>query len=447
MIVAGSMIGSGIFIVSADIARQVGSPGWLLVVWLFTGVLTLMAALSYGELAAMMPKAGGQYVYLREAYGPMVGFLYGWTLFMVIQTGTIAAVAVAFAKFLGVLVPAVSAERYLLDLGFFHISTQQSVGIAIILGLTGLNLFGVRAGKVIQNVFTGAKLLALVALIAIGLLFAPAGVNSWQTEMWTPMVNGAPIGAIALLVAIGTSQVGSLFSADAWNNVTFIAGEVKNPQRNLPLALGLGTAIVIGLYLLANVAYLNALSWEQLQNAPQDRVGTAAMTGILGPIGGTLMAIAIMVSTFGCTNGIVLAGARVYYAMAKDGLFFDQVGQLSSRGVPVAALLLQAGWASVLALSGKYGDLLDYVIFAALLFYVLTVGALFVLRRTQPDAPRPYRAIGYPFVPGAYCILASLVMLDLLVYKPTYTWPGLAIVLAGVPIYLLWRRFRVPQTA
>ena len=448
MIVAGSMIGSGIFIVSADIARQVGSPGWLLVVWLITGLLTLMAALSYGELAAMMPKAGGQYVYLREAYGPVFGFLYGWTLFMVIQTGTIAAVAVAFAKFLGVLTPAVSADRHLLELGAFAISTQQGVGLAIVLLLTGVNLFGVRAGKLIQNVFTVAKLGALAGLIALGLLGGKhLAATFGSPAFWTPVApSGDVLAPLALLIVIGTAMVGSLFSADAWNNITFTAGEVRDPRRNLPLSLALGTGLVIGLYLLANLAYLAALPFEALQGAPQDRVGTAALSAVLGPGAASLMAIAIMVSTFGCVNGLVLAGARVYYAMAQDGLFFKKAGELNAAGVPAVGLLLQAGWACALTLSGRYGDLLDYVIFAALLFYVLTVAGIFVLRRTRPDAERPYRAIGYPFVPAAYCVLASLLMLDLLVYKPTYTWPGLIIVLLGLPVYFAWRKL-VPAKA
>ncbi len=442
MIVAGSMIGSGIFIVSADIARQVGSPGWLLVVWLITGVLTVMAALSYGELAAMMPKAGGQYVYLREAYGPVFGFLYGWTLFMVIQTGTIAAVAVAFAKFLGVLTPAVSADRHLFEVGSWFISTQQGVGIAIVLLLTGVNLFGVRAGKLIQNTFTVAKLGALLFLIALGLLGGKHLAATFGSPgFWTPIAaNGDVLGTVALLTVIGTAMVGSLFSADAWNNITFTAGEVRNPKRNLPLSLALGTGIVIGLYLLANLAYLAALSFPELQAAPQDRVGTAALSAVLGPQAAALMAIAIMISTFGCVNGLVLAGARVYYAMAHDGLFFKKVGELNAACVPAAGLLLQAVWASALTLSGRYGDLLDYVIFAALLFYVLTVGAIFKLRRDRPDAERPYKAIGYPWIPGAYIVLASLLMVDLLVYKPTYTWPGLIIVLLGLPVYFGWRK-------
>lgn len=440
MIVSGSMIGSGIFIVSADIARQVGSPGWLLVVWLITGLLTLTAALSYGELAAMMPKAGGQYVYLREAYGRPLAFLYGWTLFLVIQCGTIAAVAVAFAKFLGVLAPTVNATPFL-SLGPLGLSTQQVVAIAVVLGLTAVNLNGLTAGKAIQNVFTIAKLGALFALIALGLALGKAG-GEYVVEpyFWQPVVNGETLAPLALLTIVGTAMVGSLFSSDAWNNVTFTAGEMKDPQRNLPLSLALGTIIVTALYLLANVAFFNALHFEAIQQAAQDRVGTAAAQAILGPVGGTLMAIAIMVSTFGCVNGLVLAGARVYYAMARDGLFFRPAGRLSDKGVPAWALGIQAVWASLLTLSGTYGNLLDYVIFAALLFYVLTIGAIFVLRKQRPEAERPYKAIGYPVVPALYMLAASALMLDLLIFKPNYTWPGLGIVLAGLPVYWWWGR-------
>ncbi|MDB5100802.1 MAG: amino acid permease-associated region [Cyanobacteria bacterium RYN_339] len=431
MIVAGSMIGSGIFIVSADIAREVGSPGWLLVVWLITGCLTLAAALSYGELAAMMPKAGGQYVYLREAYGPLWGFLYGWTLFMVIQCGTIAAVSVAFAKFLGVLLPWVSADTKLLG----PVSSQQAVAIAVILVLSATNMGGVRAGKLIQNTFTIAKLGALAALIALGLFAGHAAAPALTAPgFWTPAVGGWAIWTV-----VGTAMVGSLFSSDAWNNITFTAGEVRDPKRNIPLALALGTVIVTGLYMLANLAYLNALPLAAIQHAPQDRVGTAVALSVLGPAGSGLMAAAIMVSTFGCVNGLVLAGARVYYAMAQDGLFFKAAGKLNKQGVPAVGLALQAVWAAALTLSGSYGNLLDYVIFAALLLYVLTVGAIFVLRRTRPEAERPYKAVGYPLVPALYMVLASLLMLDLLIYKPGYTWPGLGIVLAGLPVYFIWR--------
>ncbi|MEB3196537.1 MAG: APC family permease [Candidatus Sericytochromatia bacterium] len=440
MMVAGSMVGSGIFIVSADMARQLGSPGWLLLVWLITGLLTVMAALSYGELAAMMPRAGGQYVYLREAYGPLVGFLYGWTLFTVIQTGTIAAVAVAFAKFLGVLWPAL-ADLSLFGGGTWVFSGQQAVAVAVVCGLTGLNLRGLKTGRGIQNLLTVTKLLALLGLIGLGLLMgrhlpeAFASASFWQARS----LSGEALPPLALCAVVGTAMVGSLFSADAWNNITFTAGEVREPQRTIPLSLALGTLLVIGLYALANLAYLAALPFSAIQHAPHDRVGTAALAALIGPEAAVVMAIAIMVSTFGCANGLVLAGARVYWAMARDGLFFRRVAELNSHGVPAFALILQGAWACVLTLSGRYGDLLDYVIFAALLFYVVTVSAVFVLRRTRPEAERPYRALGYPWIPALYVALASLLLVDLLVFKPTYTWPGLAIVLLGVPVYAAWQ--------
>jgi APA family basic amino acid/polyamine antiporter len=457
MIVAGSMIGSGIFIVSADIARQVGSPGWLLMVWLITGFLTVTAALSYGELAAMMPRAGGQYVYLREAYGPLPGFLYGWTLFLVIQTGTIAAVAVAFAKFLGVLLPPISAGRFIFNFGSLSLlglklplslSTQQAVGIAVIVFLTATNLNGIKTGKIVQNIFTITKVGALVGLIALGLFFSrnPTGAVH-AAGFWTPAVNGQVLGPMTLLIVIGTAMVGSLFSSDAWNNITFTAGEVINPRRNIPLSLALGTGLVTLLYILANVAYIYALPLTAIQRAAEDRVGTAAAQSILGSEAGVIMAVAIMISTFGCENGLILAGARVYYAMARDGLFFKGVGQLSEKGVPAAGLMFQAVWASLLTLSGTYSDLLDYVVFAALLFYVLTVIGIFILRRQRPEVERPYKAVGYPVVPALYVVLATLLMIDLLVFKPRFTWPGLLIVVAGLPVYFLWRRKGAPALA
>jgi len=441
MIVAGSMIGSGIFIVSADIARQVGAPGWLLMVWIITGLLTIVAALSYGELAALFPNAGGQYVYLREAHGPLWGFLYGWTLFLVIQTGTVAAVAVAFAKFLGILTPAVSATNTLFTLGPVSFSTQRLVGIAIIALLTFSNTRGIKTGKTVQNIFTATKIGALALLIAL-VLFSGRNENAaiHTADFWTPLVDGAQLSTLALLVALGTSMVGSLFSADAWNNIGFAAAEVKEPHRTVPRAMAYGTILVITLYVLANVSYISVLPMETIQHAPEDRVGTAAAQVIFGGNAAAIMAIAIMISTFGCTNGLILAGARVYYAMAQNGLFFKKAGELNERGVPANGLILQGIWAALLTLSGTYGNLLDYVIFAALLFYVLTVAGIFVLRRKRPDAERPYKAFGYPLVPALYIIFATLIMIDLLIYKPTYTWPGLLIVLTGVPVYFLWRR-------
>jgi amino acid transporter len=580
MLVAGSMIGSGIFIVSADIARDLGSAGGLLAVWLLTGVITVFGALSYAELAAMMPQAGGQYVYLREAYGPLWGFLYGWTLFLVIQTGTIAAVGVAFAKFLGALVPALGTgpDAVLFRAGGFHlqlalprqllpwlkedlvifnrteftVTAGQLVGAALVILLTAVNCRGIQEGKVVQNVFTVAKTLALALLIVLGLtLAANAGAMSANRAAFGDAgVTSARLAEVertfgtsrllGLLMVAGGTMVGSLFSSDAWNNVTFTAGEVVNPRRTLPLSLVCGTGLVTALYLLANVAYLAALPvngdaaearrlerltalrratvaeeaaeaqflrakadrleqvvaiqeaaghpaarQEQearevreearavaaraeatraaareltdrdyaaavttlgISHARDDRVGTAVVQLVAPQYGVAAMAIAIMVSTFGCLNGLILAGARLYYAMARDGLFFRNVGTLNRHGVPAAGLVLQGAWAVLLVFSGTYGELLDYVIFAALLFYVLTVVGLFVLRRTRPDAERPYRALGYPLVPLAYVVLCAVIMVNLLFVRPAYTWPGLILVLTGVPVYFLWRAFgrRVP---
>ncbi len=476
MIVAGSMIGSGIFIVSADIARQVGSPGWLLATWILTGLLTVMAALSYGELAAMMPRAGGQYVYLREAYSPLWGFLYGWTLFLVIQTGTIAAVAVGFARFLGVLVPAVSPTAWIvppvrISSGYaLSFSTQQLVAVLMIVALTYLNTRGIRLGKLIQNVFTSAKTLSLLALIVLGILVGRnAGAVSHNFgEFWTsrgasdisssyfpslPVVSAAG-GALSLIVALCVAQVGSLFSADAWNNITFTAGEVKNPRRDIPLSLAAGTALVIVLYVLANVAYLCTLPLPAIQSAPDDRVATASLQVLFGDAGAAIMAVAIMISTFGCNNGLILAGARVYYAMALDGLFFRSTGRLNEKRVPAAGLALQGIWASILVLprtrlidpstgaeryGNLYGNLLDYVVFSVLIFYVLTVASLFVFRIKRPGAERPYRAFGYPAVPILYILAATLIMAVLLLYRTETTWPGLVIVLTGFPVYFIWR--------
>ena len=481
MIVAGSMIGSGIFIVPAEIARTLGSPGWLLAAWVVTGVLTLAAALSYGELAGMMPRVGGQYVYLREAYTPLFGFLYGWTLFVVIQTGTIAAVAVAFARFLGVLVPSVSPTAWIVapvDLSHSYavsLSLQQTVAIVLIIGLTLLNTRGLHLGKLVQNAFTSAKTLALVAVIVLGIVFglrAGGGALS-ASGFWTPHdaativpeigglgpVNAAG-GGLSLLVAFCVALVGSLFAADAWNNVTFTAGEVRDPRRSIPVALAAGTGLVIGLYVLANVAYLCTLPLSAIRQAPDDRVGTAALGAIFGPAGASMMAIAIIVSTFGCNNGLVLAGARVYYAMAKDGLFFRATGRLNGRHVPSVGLWLQCAWASLLVLprtrlrdasggllvdaggapryGNLYSNLLDYVVFSVLIFYVLTIVGLFRLRRSRPDAPRPYRAFGYPVLPALYVAAAVVILAVLLLYRTSTTWPGLVLVLTGVPVYALW---------
>jgi APA family basic amino acid/polyamine antiporter len=467
MVVVGSMIGSGIFIVSADMARLLGSPGWLLLAWVVAGVLTITAALSYGELAAMMPRAGGQYVYLHEAFSPLLGFLYGWTLFMVIQTGTIAAVAVAFGRFMGVLWPAISETSYIvppihLSAGYaVSLSTAQLVGLLMIGLLTWNNTRGLDYGKVVQNVFTTAKTGALLALIVAGLLIGwdAGAVGANFGDPWTPrgqvdVVSGlSAVTAFGLFVAICVAQTGSLFASDAWNNITFTAGEVKDPRRNIPLSLALGTSIVIGIYLLANTAYLVTLPLAAIQQAPSDRVATAALEAILPGLGAPLMAIAIMISTFGCNNGLVLAGARAYYAMARDRLFFRSAGELNAAKVPAKGLVLQGLWAGALILprtfnpeTGAYGNLysnlLDYVISAALLFYILTILGIFRLRRTRPDADRPYKAFGYPVVPALYVLGAGIVLAVLFTYRTATTWPGLLIVLAGVPIYYVWHRRR-----
>jgi APA family basic amino acid/polyamine antiporter len=463
MIVVGSMIGSGIFLVSAEMARQLGSPGWLLVAWIVTGVLTVAAALSYGELAAMMPHAGGQYVYLREGFSPLLGFLYGWTLFMVIQTGTIAAVAVGFARYFGVLWPWISEDRYLIEPIFLSsryaisLSTTQLVGVLLIVLLTWTNTRGLSYGKIIQNLFTVSKTGALLALIVLGLVLGWNATavdvnfgNLWNPRNFTEIAPGlAPTTAFGLLVALCVSQTGSLFSADAWNNITFTAGEVKDPRRNIPLALALGTGLVMSLYVLANLAYLVSLPLEQIQQAPADRVATATLEVALPGIGTSFMAVAIMVSTFGCNNGLILAAARAYYAMARDGVFFRYAATLNAARVPARALLLQGIWSSALILprtydpgTGRYGnlygDLLTYVMSTTLFFYVLTIAGLFVLRRTRPNAERPYRAFGYPFVPALYMLGTSLLVLVLFVYQPSATWPGFVIVLCGLPAYAYW---------
>lgn len=469
MIVAGSMIGSGIFIVSADIARQTGSAGGLLLTWIITGVLTIFAALSYGELAAMMPKAGGQYVYLRESYSPLWGFLYGWTLFLVIQTGTIAAVAVAFARFLGVLMPSISPTSYVIEpinltSGYaVSLSVQQAVAVLLIIVLTIINTQGLKLGKWIQNLFTSAKTLSLIALILLGIfvgwnsLYASSNffVDTWVAQN-PAEIGGLKVtdGILGIIVAFSVAQVGSLFSSDAWNNITFTAGEVKEPQKNIPLSLILGTGLVISLYILANVAYLATLHLTDIQNAPEDRVGTLLLQTIFGAGGAAIMAVAIIISTFGCNNGLVLAGARVYYAMAKDSLFFKSTAKLNKNHVPAVALALQCVWACLLVLprtrSGKtvagieeygnlYGALLDYVVFAVLIFYILTIIGLFILRKTRPDAERPYKAFGYPVIPAIYIVAATVICLVLLFYKPATSLPGLAIVLTGIPVYFIWR--------
>ena len=463
MIVIGSMIGSGIFIVSADIARTVGSPGYLLLVWIIAGIITLVAALSYGELASMMPHAGGQYVYLREAYNPLIGFLYGWTLFLVIQTGTIAAVAVAFAKFTAVFFPVFSERNILFSVSGLHISAAQTLAIASIIILTFVNMRGLREGKIVQDIFTITKMAALLGIILIGVFVGRESAaytmnfsKLWNAS-WTHVADGKitsaePLSGLMILAALGVAMVGSLFASDAWNNITFTAGEVINPKRNVPLSLALGTGVVTLLYVFTNVVYIFVLPvtgrpdmpdviGRGMQFAASDRVATAAASVIFGAPAEYIMAALIMVSTFGCNNGLILAGARVYYAMGRDGLFFKKTGTLNRKSVPGVALLFQGIWASLLCISGTYSDLLDYIIFAVLVFYILTIGGIYVLRKKRPDAERPYKALGYPVLPALYILLAAAISIDLLIFKPKYTWPGVVIVLLGIPVYFLWKRF------
>jgi APA family basic amino acid/polyamine antiporter len=427
-------------------------------VWVITGLMTVIAALSYGELAGMFPKAGGQYVYLKESYNKLTGFLYGWTLFLVIQTGTIAAVAMAFAKFTGVLIPAVSENIVWLSAGFFKFGPVQLVAIGSILFLTWVNTQGIKEGKRVQNVFTTGKLVLLILFIIIGMLFAsnPSAILENSKTFWQPVEikpDGSllPLAGITLITAIGMAMVGSLFSSDAWNNITFTAGEVINPRKNIPLSLFLGTLVVTILYFFANMVYIRALPLRGdpsgvdalsrgIQFALNDRLATASMTGVFGNYAVLIMAAFIVISTFGCNNGIILSGARVYYAMAEDKLFFQKTGILNRKGVPANGLILQGIWASLLCLSGTYGQLLDYVIFAVLIFYTLTILGIFRLRKKLPHVERPYKAIGYPFIPFLYVLLAIIIMVILLIYKPEYTWPGLIIVLLGIPVYAFWKK-------
>jgi len=445
MIVSGSMIGSGIFIVSADITRNVGSAGWLIVVWLLTGFMTLTAALSYGELSAMFPRAGGQYVYLKEAYNPLVGFLYGWSFFAVIQTGTIAAVGVAFSKFAGYFFPAldVKDENILFEIGFFKLYPAQLVSILMIMFLTWSNTKGVKGGKWVQNIFTSTKLLSLFGLIIAGIIFFKQDVWSanWAGafEMKKLSDSGGVqeiIGA-GVLGAIAASMVGSIFSADAWNNVTFIAGEIKNPKRNIGLSLFLGTFIVTIIYVCANLMYVAVLPMHDIAFAPQERVAVAAANSMFGNMGTYVIAVMIMISTFGCNNGLILAGARVYYSMAKDELFFKKAGNLNKHSVPAWALWAQCVVASLLCLSGRYGDLLNMISFVVVIFYVLTIYGIFILRKKMPDADRPYKAFGYPLLPAIYILMGLAFCILLIIYKQGYTWPGLIIAALGIPIYYL----------
>ncbi|MFB3916416.1 MAG: APC family permease [Terriglobales bacterium] len=489
-IVIGSMIGSGIFIVSADIARVVGSPALLIATWVITGIMTMAASLVYGELAAMMPKAGGEYIFLRESLGPLWAFLYGWTLFLVIQPGTIAAVGIAFGKYLGHFFPAISSSNWILHLWkvpaipVMHgkivlgdmevgLNTQNLVAIITIVLLSAINVFGVKTGALVQNVFTFTKTAALIGLGLLGFFVARnheaiaanfSGGHFWHNAGWATLHQisvggGMETALVGLVTALAIAQVGSLFAADGWQGVTFAAAEVENPQRNLPLALVLGTATVMLIYIAVNFSYMLTLplhgdpnaatiAARGIQYATEDRVATAVMSQMFGAAGASLIALAILISTFGCNNGLILAGARVYYAMAKDGMFFKPVSKLHPKyRTPAISLGAQAVWATVLCLSGSYGQLLDYTIFALLLFYILNMVALFVLRKTRPDAPRPYKTLLYPWLPILYVVMAGFICLSLLRYKPQYTWPGLAIVLLGVPVYLLTRPTPVESTA
>lgn len=452
LLVAGSMIGSGIFIVSADMTRNTGSAGWLILIWLITGIMTLVAAISYAELGAMFPKAGGQYVYLKEAYNPLVGFLYGWSFFTVIQTGTIAAVGVAFAKFTTYLIPQVSETEIMLQFGSFSISRAQVLAILMITLLTYINTRGIRLGKIIQTFFTTTKLLSLLGLILFGVLAFKSSV--WQSNWVMPWElkrfnadgsTSAYIGT-AVLGAIASAMVGSIFSSDAWNNVTFVAGELKNPKRNVGLSLLIGTLMVTLIYISANLIYLGVLPLKDIAFAEKDRVAVAASQVIFGNIGTVVIAVMIMISTFGCNNGLILSGARVYYTMAQDGLFFKRAARLNKASVPASGLWLQCIMASVLCLSGKYGDLLDMISFVVVLFYILTIIGIFILRKKAPDAERPYKAVGYPFLPAIYILMGITFCILLVVFKPGYTWPGMAIVLIGLPVYLLWRKKEQPTS-
>ncbi|HQW02337.1 MAG TPA: amino acid permease [Saprospiraceae bacterium] len=440
MIVAGSMIGSGIFIVSADITRNVGSAGWLIAVWLITGFMTITAAVSYGELSGMYPKAGGQYVYLKEAFNPLAAFLYGWSFFAVIQTATIAAVGVAFAKFLAYLVPSVSEDLVAFDLGFLKISPAQLVAIVLILLLTYINTRGIKSGKLIQTTFTVTKLASLFGLILFGFIMFKGDV--WEAN-WADGWNLHNLGSTeslpiaAALGAIAAAMVGSIFSSDAWNNVTFIAGEIKNPQRNIGLALFLGTLIVTIIYVSTNIMYTAVLPLDEIASADKDRVAVAASNVIFGNVGTIIIALMIMVSTFGCNNGLILAGARVYYTMAKDGLFFKPAGELNKYAVPQWALWVQGIIACLWSMSGKYGQLLDMISFVVVIFYVMTIIGIFILRRKRPDVPRPYKAFGYPFLPAIYILMGISFCILLIIYKPQFTWPGLIITLTGIPLYYI----------
>jgi APA family basic amino acid/polyamine antiporter len=445
MLVVGSMIGSGIFIVSSDIARQVGSAGWLTLIWVISGLITMIAAVSYGELSAMFPKAGGQYVYLREAYGKLIAFLYGWSFFAVIQTGTIAAVGVGFSKFAAYLIPAVSDENVLYEMGNFRLNAAQIVSIITIIFLTYLNNRGVKNSKTLQTVLTVIKILSLIGLIVFGFILAAKAdiwhanwADTWTTKTFVKDSNSwLPISGMALVSGIAAAMVGSLFSSDAWNGVTFIAGEIKNPKQNVGLSLFLGTLIVTVIYILANLMYLAVIPFDEIATAKSDRVAVVASQYIFGNIGTYIIAIMIMISTFACNNGLIMAGARVYYTMAKDGLFFKKAALLNSASVPAWALWMQCFWASALCLTGKYGDLLDFVIIIVLIFYILTIYGIFMLRKKMPEAERPYKAFGYPFLPAVYIVIASAVSIALLFTKTSTCGWGVLIMLVGIPVYFM----------
>lgn len=443
MIVAGSMIGSGIFIVSADILRNVGSAGWLIWVWVITGFMTITAAVSYGELSGMYPRAGGQYIYLKEAYGRLIAFLYGWSFFAVIQTATIAAVGVAFSKFTAYLIPQVSEDILLFEVGFIRMSPAQVLAISTIVLLTYVNTRGIREGKFVQTTFTVTKILSLLGLTIFGLILLKPDVweMNWSgAQRLYPLSldgNAASYSMVAMLGAIAAAMVGSIFSSDAWNNVTFIAGEIKNPQRNIGLSLFLGTLMVCVLYVLTNFMYTAVLPVEEIAFADKDRVAVSASQVIFGPTGTVIIALMIMVSTFGCNNGLILSGARVSYMMAKDGLFFKPAGKLNTAAVPQTALWFQCGLASIWCLSGKYGDLLDMICFVVVIFYVLTIVGIFILRKRRPDIPRPYKAFGYPILPLIYILMGTSFCVLLIIYKPGFTWPGLIITLTGIPVFFM----------
>jgi basic amino acid/polyamine antiporter, APA family len=456
-IVVGSMIGSGIFIVTADMSRTLGSPGWMLLAWVIAGLMTIFAAMTYGELASMMPKAGGQYIYLREAYNPLTGFLYGWTLFTVIQTGSIAAVAMAFSKFSGVLIPWISESNILLRLGPLNVTTVHLVAVASIILLTWVNTRGIQSGKIVQNAFTLTKILVLMLFLVAGLFFAKSigwKANAdyfWQAASLDPETGAAtPLIGLAFIAALGSAMVGALFTYDAWYNITFTSAEVINPRKTIPLSLIYGTLIAAFLFILSNIVYVKVLPLRGLPGASDtigqgmafatdDRLGTAAMSGIFGEYAAIFMALLIMISTFGCNNGLILSGARVFYAMAENKLFFRKIGNLNERGVPANGLIIQSVWACLLCLSGSYSQLLDYVIFAVLIFYALTNAGVFVLRRKWPNEERAYKAFGYPVIPAICVLLAIVIMIILLIYKPNFTWPGLIIVALGIPVYYIWK--------